>query len=214
MYGYARVSTQAQDYAAQVAELEIAGCGQVVVEKVSARAGKVRPELRRVLATLKAGDCLVVTRLNRLARSARDALNTLEAVRARGADFKSLREAWADTTTAHGRLVVTIMSGLAEFDREMILERTAEGREHAKAAGVRMGRKHTLTRRQRAYVVQQRRASPPASLGQLAALLNVSRSTISRASREPLSAGDGADPPPLPYQVDLEDLIGADPVPT
>jgi DNA invertase Pin-like site-specific DNA recombinase len=201
--GYARVSTKGQDPAGQVAELEAAGCGRIFCEKASGAAGRRRRELARALATLAAGDVLVIVSLSRCARSARDALNILEAVRLRGAGFKSLREAWADTTTAHGRLAVTIFAGFAEFDREMILERTGEGRQAAKARGVVLGRRPTLTARQRAYVRQER--APPArqSLGQLAALLNVSRSTICRAARDPDEKRAAEEPA---AQIDLEEF--------
>lgn len=209
MYGYARVSTKGQDLTAQTAELAAAGCGEIVTEKASAAAGRKRQELRRLMLRLEPGDCLVVTRLNRLARSALDALNLLQAVRERGADFKSLREAWADTTTPAGRLALVIMSGLAEFDREMILERTSEGREQARARGVRLGRPPTLNGRQRAFVRQERSKDPPTPLSHLAMLLNVSRATICRVPME--SAIDAADyAAGDPAQIDLEDLLTAD----
>jgi DNA invertase Pin-like site-specific DNA recombinase len=201
--GYARVSAKGQDPAGQVAELRAAGCERVFCEKASAAAGRRRRELARALASLAAGDVLVIVNLSRVARSARDALNILESVRQAGAGFRSLRESWADTTTPHGRLTVTIFAGFAEFDREMILERTGEGRQAAKARGVRLGRRPTLNARQRAYVRQER--APPArqSLGQLAALLNVSRSTISRNARE-LDAKRAAEEPAA--QIDLEEF--------
>ncbi len=203
IYGYARVSDPGQDLAGQVAELRAAGCAEVFAEKASGRAGGKRPVLRRVLAALAAGDCLMVTRLNRAARSARDALNLLHEVKARGADFRSIREGWADTTTPIGRLAITVLSGISEFDREMILERTGEGRQAAKARGVRLGRRPTLTARQRAYVRQERQAPAKQSLGELAALLNVSRSTICRAAREPDAKRAAGEPP---AQIDLEEF--------
>jgi DNA invertase Pin-like site-specific DNA recombinase len=202
--GYARVSTRGQDPAGQVAELRAAGCERVYCEKVSAAAGRRRRELQRALAALAAGDVLVIVSLSRCARSARDALNILEAVRLKGAAFKSLREAWADTTTAQGRLAVTIFAGFAEFDREMILERTGEGRQAARARGVRLGRRPTLTARQRAYVRQERQPPPRQSLGELAALLNVSRSTICRAAREPDAKRAAGETPPA--QIDVEEF--------
>jgi len=95
-----------------------------------------RKQLARLIARLDEGDVLVVTRLDRLARSARDLLNVLGAVADKGAGFKSLRDTWADTTTSHGRLMLTVLGGLAEFERELIRSRTSEGRERAKAKGV------------------------------------------------------------------------------
>ena len=91
----------------------------------------------------------MVTRLDRLARSTRDLLNTLAAITDRKAGFRSLSDAWADTTTSHGRLMLTVLGGLAEFERDLIRARTSEGRERARARGVRMGRPPKLTRQQR-----------------------------------------------------------------
>lgn len=219
IYGYARVSAPGQDPLAQVAELEIAGCSKIFVEQASAAAGRKRPQLAKAVAALHPGDVLAVTRLNRLARSARDALNTLAAVTAKGAGFRALREAWCDTTTPQGRLVVTLMSGLAEFDREMILERTAEGRAHAKARGVKLGRPATLSRDQVEFVLKARAQIPPVPLSQLMKLLNASRSTIWRAAKAgEADFGFGAlTGPPAggdPRQVDLEELTGVRPPPS
>src|SRR5690242_16190777 len=112
MYGYARVSTRDQDLAPQIAELQTAGCAKVFREKMSG-AIRDRAELAKVIRRLETGDLLVVTRLDRLARSTRDLLNLIEAVKERGAGFKSLKDAWADTTSPHGRLLLTILGGLA-----------------------------------------------------------------------------------------------------
>jgi DNA invertase Pin-like site-specific DNA recombinase len=110
---------------AQDAELMAAGCAKVFKEKISG-AKTDRPELAKVIRRLEPGDVLLVTRLDRLARSTRDLLNVLAAVGERGAGFKSLKDAWADTTTAHGRLMLTVLGGLAEFERELIVARTGE----------------------------------------------------------------------------------------
>ena len=103
-----------------------------------------RPQLAKAIAALAEGDCLVVCKLDRLARSTRDLLNTLDAIGKAGATFKSLGDPWADTTSAHGRLMLTVLGGLAEFERFLILSRTAEGRTRAQANGVRFGRKPSL----------------------------------------------------------------------
>ena len=152
--GYARVSTRDQDLIAQDAELMAAGCSKVFKEKISG-AKTDRPELAKVIRRLEPGDVLLVTRLDRLARSTRDLLNVLAAVGERGAGFKSLKDAWADTTTAHGRLMLTVLGGLAEFERELIMARTGEGRLRAKARGVRFGRPRTLTPHQRQEAIQR-----------------------------------------------------------
>ena len=134
VYGYARVSSDGQTLDAQIAQLKAAGAEKVFREKISsARAD--RPELSRLLRKLAPGDRVLVTRLDRLARSTRDLLNTLAAIGDRKAGFRSLNDAWADTTTPHGRLMLTVLGGLAEFERELIRARTGEGRERAKARG-------------------------------------------------------------------------------
>ena len=112
-----------------------------------------RAQLRRTIAALQPGDVLMVTRLDRLARSTRDLLNTLAAITDRKAGFRPLRDAWADTTTSHGRLMLTVLGGLAEFEHDL---RTAEGRERAKGRGVKMGRKPKLTPHQQREAIKRR----------------------------------------------------------
>ena len=148
VFGYARVSTNGQGLAGQVAELMAAGCAKVFKEKASG-AKTDRPELARVIRGLEDGDVLMVTRLDRLARSTRDLLNVLDAVAKQGAGFKSLKDTWADTTTPHGRLMLTVLGGLAEFERELIRARTGEGRKRARDRGVKFGRPRKLTAHQR-----------------------------------------------------------------
>ena len=190
VYGYARVSTRDQDLIAQDAELMAAGCAKVFKEKVSG-AKTDRPELAKVIRRLEPGDVLMVTRLDRLARSTRDLLNVLAAVGDRGAGFKSLKDAWADTTTAHGRLMLTVLGGLAEFERELIMARTGEGRLRAKARGVRFGRPRSLTSHQRQEAMQ--RLAEGEVQADLARSYGVSQSTISRLSGDrPFEVGAAA----------------------
>jgi DNA invertase Pin-like site-specific DNA recombinase len=176
-YGYARVSTDGQSLASQDAELHAAGCAKVYAEKISG-ARSNRPELAKVLKRLTTGDVLIVTRLDRLARSTRDLLNTLDDIAKCGASFKSLADSWADTTSAHGRLMVTILAGLAEFERELILARTSDGRVRAKARGVKFGRPTALTAHQRQEVLQ--RLGNGEAQADLARSYGVSQATISR----------------------------------
>ena len=178
IYGYARVSTDGQSVNAQVAALRKHGAGKVFRE-VATGAKSDRAQLRRVIDQLDAGDVLMVTRLDRLARSTRDLLNTLEAIVDRKAGFRSLADAWADTTTARGRLMLTVLGGLAEFERDLIRARTGEGRERAKARGVRMGRKPKLTDHQKREAIR-RRDIDGEPLRDIARSYNVSHSTISR----------------------------------
>src|SRR6478752_7010009 len=160
MYGYARVSSDCQDLGAQVQELTDAGCARVYQETASGVRSD-RAELKRVLRRLAPGDTLVVSRLDRLARSTRDLLNVLDDVAKAGAAFRSLRDAWCDTTTATGRLMVTVLGGIAQFERELILARTSEGRRRAMERGTRFGRKPKLTRHQRLEALARRDAGEP-----------------------------------------------------
>jgi DNA invertase Pin-like site-specific DNA recombinase len=176
-YGYARVSTDGQSLASQDAQLHAAGCAKVYAAKISG-ARSDRPELAKVLKRLDTGDVLIVTRLDRLARSTRDLLNILDDIAKRGAGFKSLHDAWADTTNAHGRLMVTILAGLAEFERELILARTSDGRTRAKARGVKFGRPSALTAHQRQEAIH--RLAQGEAQADVARTFNVSQATISR----------------------------------
>src|ERR1700730_10834427 len=155
IYGYARVSTDGQSVTAQVAELRKHGAGKVFCE-VASGAKTDRAQLRRVLDQLDAGDVLMVTRLDWLARPTRDLLNTLAAITGRRTGFRSLGDVWADTTTAYGRLMLTILGGLAEFERDLIRARTSEGRERAKARDVKLGRKPKLTEHQKREAIRAR----------------------------------------------------------
>jgi DNA invertase Pin-like site-specific DNA recombinase len=146
--GYARVSSNGQELSGQIAELQAAGAVKVYREKASG-VKTDRPELAKCLRALEPGDVLIVTRLDRLARSTRDLLNTLDVVSKAEAKFKSLHDAWADTTTPHGELMITILAGLATFERHLIRARTDEGRKRAQARGVRFGRPRKLTAHQR-----------------------------------------------------------------
>lgn len=178
VFGYARVSTDGQTLDAQRATLKAAGADRIFQEKASG-ARSDRKELARALKALEAGDVLLVTRLDRLARSTRDLLNVLASISERGAGFRSLADQWADTTTPHGRLMLTILGGLAEFERELIRSRTSEGRIRAKARGVHMGRPTKLTRHQCEEALEAL-ASGKATQADLARRFNVSQATISR----------------------------------
>lgn len=175
--GYARVSTDGQSLDAQIAQLKAAKCSKVFREKVSG-ARTERPELRKLLASVQNGDVVIVTRLDRLARSTRDLLNVLAVVAEKGGAFRSLGDAWADTTTPHGRLMLTVLGGLAEFERELIKVRTGEGRARAKARGVKLGRRPKLTPHQVREATARRDAGE--TLVDIARTYNVSHSTISR----------------------------------
>lgn len=180
VYGYARVSTEGQTLAGQEAALREAGATKVFSEKISGARAEGRKALAKALAALGPGDVLLVTRLDRLARSTRDLLNTLDAITKTGAGFRSLADAWADTTTPHGRLMLTVLGGLAEFERELIRARTGEGRARAKARGVHMGRPSALNPDQRREALARREAGE--ALTDIARTFGVSHTTIGRLS--------------------------------
>ena len=114
VYGYARVSTNGQDLALQEEALRAAGCTKIFAEKKSG-ARSDRPKLMRLLDVVDQGDAVIVTRLDRLARSSLDLLHTIDRISKSGASFRSLADTWCDTTTPHGKLILTVLAGLAEF---------------------------------------------------------------------------------------------------
>lgn len=177
--GYARVSTTGQPLDAQLNTLTGAGRTVVYRETISG-AHSDRRELCRVLDVLQPGNVPTVTRLDRLARSTRELFDTVETITSKGAALRSLVDTWADTTTPHGRFILTVLAGLAEFERHLIRERTGEVRARAKAQGTHLGRQRTLTPLQQQQPWQRRAAGETAAA--IARSLNVSRSTASRVT--------------------------------
>jgi DNA invertase Pin-like site-specific DNA recombinase len=175
--GYCRVSTDGQTLDAQIAELKAAGATRMFAEKQSG-ARSDRPQLKKALDALGEGDVLIVTRLDRLARSTRDLLNTLHTITEKGAQFRSLADAWCDTTTPHGRLMTTLLAGIAEFERSLIKARTDVGIRRAREAGIRFGRPPKLTKHQQEQALKLLDTGEPQSA--VARLLNCDQSTISR----------------------------------
>ena len=175
--GYARVSTDGQSLEAQQSALKSAGAEKVFAEKISG-AKTDRKALASAIRTLGPGDVLIVTRLDRLARSTRDLLNVLAMVSDRGAGFRSLADPMIDTTSPHGKLILAVLGALVEFERSMILARTSEGRQRAQQRGVRFGRKPSLTEHQRQEALARRAAGE--ALVDIARSYAVSHSTISR----------------------------------
>lgn len=137
--GYARVSTKEQTLEIQLSKLAEAGCELFFEEKISG-AVKNRPQLETMLDQLRKGDVVVITKLDRLARSTVELLRVAETLNEKGAGLQSLGEPWADTTTPAGKMIMTVFGGIAEFERSLILTRTQEGREAAQERGVAFGR--------------------------------------------------------------------------
>lgn len=175
--GYARVSTSGQSLETQIEQLTEHGCSSIFQEKVSG-AKSDRPQLSKLLSSLRPNDTLVVTRLDRLARSTFDLLNILQATKAQEASFLSLAEPWANTNTPIGKLMLTILGGLAEFEKSLIALRTAEGRSRAKQSGIKFGPKPKLTPHQIEEI--RRRRESGESCRFLARSYGVSANTISR----------------------------------
>jgi DNA invertase Pin-like site-specific DNA recombinase len=181
LIGYARVSTYGQTLDTQLEQLRKAGCTSrnIYREKVTgARAD--RRELTRMLGKLGPGDVVMVTRIDRLARSTFDLFAIVKRIVDAKAQFRSLAEPWADSTSSTGRLMLAVLGGLADVERDLIRTRTAEGRSRAKARGKHMGRPPSLTPEQQKEAI--RRRSQGATLDELARSYNVSRATISRLS--------------------------------
>jgi DNA invertase Pin-like site-specific DNA recombinase len=175
--GYARVSTQEQNLDLQMHALKKAGCRKIFREKVSG-ASRQRPEFQRMLEQLRAGDTIIVWRLDRLARSTRDLLETVAAIGEGGTHFQSLSEPWADTTTHAGKLIMTVFAGIAEFERDLIRERTKAGRNAARERGVSFGRPRKLNPEQ--AKLAQRLISEGQPVRQIAQTFNVHAATIYR----------------------------------
>jgi DNA invertase Pin-like site-specific DNA recombinase len=180
--GYARVSTYGQTLDSQLEQLRAAGCTSrnIYREKVTG-ARPDRRELLRMLNRLQSGDVVTVTRIDRLARSTFDLFGIVKRIVDAKAQFRSLAEPWADTGTSTGRLMLAVLGGLADVERDLICTRTAEGRSRAKAEGKPMGRPPTLNPSQQKEASQRR--AQGATLKELAHSYNVGISTIRRATR-------------------------------
>jgi DNA invertase Pin-like site-specific DNA recombinase len=182
-YGYARVSTTKQDYDLQIEALKAAGCERIFSEKASGKSTDGRTEFKRLMKALNPGDTVVVTKLDRLARSSRDLLNVLHDLKEGSCGFLSLGEPWCDTTSDIGELVVTIMSGIAQFERKLILSRTEAGIAKAREQGKKFGRPSALD------VGQKRKIADRYAAGETMAVLareyEVGEATIFRALQGP-----------------------------
>jgi DNA invertase Pin-like site-specific DNA recombinase len=157
--------------------LKTAGATTVYREKVSGVRAD-RPQLAKLMASLKAGDVVVVTKIDRLGRSTRELLNLIDCISKAGASFRSLGDPLFDTTSAQGKLMLAVLAAIAEFERDLIRERTGDGRKRAMTNGVKFGRKVKLSPFQRSEALQRRAAGEP--LATIAKSYAVSASMISR----------------------------------
>ena len=175
--GYARVSTQDQNLSGQLEALKAAGTATIYREKVSGVRAD-RPQLAKLMAGLKPGDVVVVTKLDRLGRSTRELLDLIERISKAGASFRSLGDPLWDTSSSQGKLLSTLLAAIAEFERDLIRERTGDGRKRAMANGVKFGRKRKLSDFQRAEAIKRRAAGE--TLASIAKSYAVHLSMISR----------------------------------
>jgi DNA invertase Pin-like site-specific DNA recombinase len=177
LLGYARVSTQDQKLAGQLDALKAAGATTVYREKISGVRAD-RPQLAKLMKSVQAGDVVVVTKLDRLGRSTRELLDLIDQIGKAGASFRSLGDPLWDTSSAQGRLLSTLLASIAEFERELIRERTGDGRKRAMAAGIKFGRKRKLSDYQRKEAIRRRNAGE--TLNAIAKSYGVAISMISR----------------------------------
>jgi DNA invertase Pin-like site-specific DNA recombinase len=178
LIGYARVSTIEQEPALQLDALAAAGCARVFTDQASGAVAE-RPEIARALDHLRVGDTLVVWKLDRLGRSLRHLIDIVRALEERGVGFRSLQE-HIDTTTPGGRLVFHVFGALAEFERDLIRERTRAGLQAARARGRNGGRPSVMTP-DKLRVAREMYESREHTVAQIAAVLGVSRATIYRS---------------------------------
>jgi DNA invertase Pin-like site-specific DNA recombinase len=179
IYGYARVSTDAQDLTNQVAQLKGAGCATIFREKISGATAE-RPQLKKLMDKLTTGDVVVIAAVDRLSRDTTDLLVIARDMQKAGAGLRSLAEPVVDTTSDFAELVLAMLGVAAKLEHRRIMERTARGRADAKAKGVKFGRKPSLTPHQQKEA--RKRVEAGETQRSVARSYNVSQATISRLS--------------------------------
>ena len=177
-FAYARVSTKDQNLSLQLDALNTECCDEYISEKMSSR-HKERPEWESLLQKLRGGDVVIVYKLDRIARSSTELLRIVEDFRKRNIALKSLQEPWADTTSSVGKLIITVMAGIAEFERDLIRQRSYDGRQAAKKRGVKFGRPSKLSPTQVKLIQDARKNG--SSVEELSTAFSVSKDTIYRA---------------------------------
>lgn len=182
IFGYARVSTQEQNLDRQLDSLKIAGAEEIVQEKITGTKAD-RPELNRLLDKLRKGDVILIADLTRLSRSTKDLFNLVEQIEKKGANIKSLKESWLDTTTPQGKLMFTFMAGISQFERDLISQRTKEGLEAARARGKKGGRKPKLDaiKKKAIYELYQQKKT---TVKDLCDMFNITKPTLYKIIEE------------------------------
>lgn len=183
LIGYSRVSTTGQDYQTQIEKLKAAGCEKIYKEKKSGKSASDRPELTSAIDYVREGDVFIITKLDRLARSMGDLWKIIQQLNEKGVAFKVLDQESIDTTTSQGKLMLNILGSIAEFERDLINARTAEGRANAKAKGVKFGRKPTITDKTKQAVLSDI-AAGELSMQAIADKHSMSRKTAYRIKAE------------------------------
>lgn len=189
-YGYARVSSAGQNLDAQIKQLKEAGCKDIFHEKVSGRNKGNREQFNKLIEKIVAGDTIIVTKLDRFARSTKDALHTIDHLNSMGVHLIVLNMGGmpVDTSTAIGKLMITMLAGIAEFEADMIRERQIEGIIEAKARGVYKGRPHTYTEKhsglKHALALYTDRDNNKYTVNEIAEITQISKATIYRAVKE------------------------------
>lgn len=176
-FGYARVSTEDQNLSLQFDALNHAGCEDITSEKISTHIAD-RPVWASLVGKLRSGDQVVVYKLDRIARSTSELLKTVEQFSTMKVDLISIQEPWVNTNTAAGKMIITVMAGIAEFERDLIRQRTHDGRVAAQKRGVQFGRPKKLNGKQIQLIKTGRQHG--ASVTELASAFNVSKDTIYR----------------------------------
>ena len=179
--GYARVSTQDQKLERQLDQLMAAGAEKVYQEKITGTK-KDRPELQKLLDNLRSGDTVLTTSLTRLSRSTKDLFALVERIQEKGADIRSLKETWLDTTTSTGKLMFTLMAGINQFERDIISERTKDGLRAARARGRKGGRPKTDPDQIKAAITMYE--SQKHTISEITKATEVSKATLYRYLRE------------------------------
>lgn len=183
--GYARVSTTGQSYEIQEQKLREAGCEKVLAEKQSGKSADARKALQDMLEFVREGDTVMVTKLDRLARSLSDAVKIVETLETKGAHFVVLDNASIDTRTPQGKMVFHILAAVGEMERSLINERTAEGRQKAMQDGVKFGRKAALTDVNEVRKLREEAKTFTGSKAELGEKYGISRATVYRLLEEP-----------------------------